>query len=117
MQAENPNLSSEQARHLTIHGVARNEDGTFSWKFDNATRPLFPQRSAPGALERLWQRITCPTLLVHGSDSWHGDPAKDGRAAHVRDARVVEIAGAGHWVHHDRLEAFLAAVAPFLAEG
>ena len=26
-------LSPEQARHLTVHGVARNEDGTFSWKF------------------------------------------------------------------------------------
>lgn len=115
MRAENPNLSAEQARHLTVHGVARNEDGTFSWKFDNATRPLFPQRSAPGTLERLWQRISCPTLLVHGSESWHGDPAKDGRSANFRDAQVVEIAGAGHWVHHDRLDALLAAVRSFLA--
>ncbi|MBK7949484.1 MAG: alpha/beta hydrolase [Deltaproteobacteria bacterium] len=115
MQAENPNLSPELAHHLTVHGVARNEDGSFSWKFDNASRPLFPQRGAPGALERLWQRISCPTLLVHGRDGWHGDPAQDGRAAHIASARVVEIPGAGHWVHHDQLEPFLAAVRPFLA--
>ncbi|MBY0401611.1 alpha/beta hydrolase [Myxococcota bacterium] len=114
MRAENPNLSPELAHHLTVHGVARNEDGSFSWKFDNASRPLFPQRGAPGALERLWQRISCPTLLVHGSDGWHGDPAKDGRAAHIAKARVVEIPGAGHWVHHDQLAPFLAAVRPFL---
>lgn len=116
MRAENPNLSPGLAHHLTVHGVARNEDGSFGWKFDNASRPLFPQRGAPGALERLWQRISCPTLLVHGRDGWHGDPAQDGRAAHIANARVVEIPAAGHWVHHDQLELFLAAARPFLAE-
>jgi pimeloyl-ACP methyl ester carboxylesterase len=49
MRQENPNLTPEQAHHLTVHGVARNEDGSFSWKFDNASRPLFPQRLAPAA--------------------------------------------------------------------
>jgi pimeloyl-ACP methyl ester carboxylesterase len=116
MKEENPNLSAEQARHLTVHGVARNEDGSFSWKFDNASRPLFPQRLAPGMLERLWQRIVCPTLLVHGSEGWHGDPAKDGRADHIATARVLEIPRAGHWVHHDQLELFVGAVRAFLAE-
>ena len=38
MQTENPHLSEEQARHLTIHGGNQNEDGTFSWKFDNYVR-------------------------------------------------------------------------------
>lgn len=116
MRAENPNLSPEQAHHLTVHGVARNEDGSFSWKFDDASRPLFPQRSAPGSFERLWQRIACPTLLVHGSESWHGDPGQDGRAAHVARSRVAGIEGAGHWVHHDRLERFLAVTRAFLDE-
>lgn len=116
MRAENPNLSAELAHHLTVHGVARNEDGSFSWKFDNASRPLHPLRGAPGSFESLWRRITCPTLLVHGSAGWHGDPAKDGRAAHIANARVVEIEGAGHWVHHDRLERFLEVVRGFLEE-
>jgi len=34
MKAENTYLTDAQARHLTIHGINRNEDGTFSWKFD-----------------------------------------------------------------------------------
>ena len=29
MHEENPHLSREQARHLTVHGVNRNEDGTY----------------------------------------------------------------------------------------
>ena len=35
MQEENPHLTAAQARHLTEHGVNQNEDGTYSWKFDN----------------------------------------------------------------------------------
>mgnify|MGYP006940040370 CR=1 FL=1 len=44
MKEENPFLSVEQAHHLTVHGVARNEDGTYSWKFDNYNRIFFPQK-------------------------------------------------------------------------
>jgi len=116
MQEENPHLSPELARHLTVHGVARNEDGTFCWKFDHAARPLYPVRMEPGSMEGLWQRIACPTLLVHGSESWHGDPAKDGRAAHIPGARVLEIADAGHWVHHDQLDPLLPELRRFLAD-
>jgi len=116
MQAENPHLSANQARHLTTHGVARNEDGTFSWKFDNAIRPLFPQRMDQESRERLWRRITCPTLLVHGTESWHGDPSADGRADLIEDRRVVGFDRAGHWVHHDRLEDFLETARDFLKD-
>jgi pimeloyl-ACP methyl ester carboxylesterase len=38
MQEENKHLTPEQARHLTQHGVSQNEDGTYSWKFDNYVR-------------------------------------------------------------------------------
>ena len=37
MHDANPHLSPEHARHLTIHGTNQNEDGTYSWKFDNYT--------------------------------------------------------------------------------
>ena len=116
MQAENPHLSSHQARHLTVHGVARNEDGTFSWKFDHASRPLFPQRMPPDSQQRLWQRIECPTLLMHGTESWHGDPSSDGRSAHIAEASVVAVEDAGHWVHHDQLDFFLETVRTFLRD-
>ena len=34
MIEENKFLTEDQARHLTLHGVNKNEDGTYSWKFD-----------------------------------------------------------------------------------
>ena len=116
MQEENPHLSQEQARHLTIHGVARNEDGTFSWKFDNAARPLFPQRLNREMRAEAWERIECPTLLVHGNESWHGDPSSDGRAEHIARSTVVGFDDAGHWVHHDQLDGFLDVARDFLRD-
>ena len=116
MQSENAFLSPEQSRHLTVHGVARNEDGTFCWKFDNWSRPFFPQRMPQDSVERLWARIECPALLIHGAESWHGDPSRDGRAQFIRNSEVLEVAEAGHWVHHDQLELFLDTVSSFLAD-
>ena len=115
MQAENAHLSPAQARHLAWHGVRQNEDGTFSWKFDPYIRSWPPVDLTRDEIRALWGRITCPTLLVYGSESWASNPAEDGRAAHFRNAEVALIQGAGHWVHHDRLEAFMGAVEPFLA--
>ncbi|MBN8906013.1 MAG: alpha/beta hydrolase, partial [Rhodospirillales bacterium] len=68
------------------------------------------------AIADLWGRITCPTLLVHGTESWATNPAVDGRAEHFRNARVLGIEKAGHWVHHDQLDVFLSAVRDFLRE-
>jgi pimeloyl-ACP methyl ester carboxylesterase len=116
MIAENSFLSLEQARHLTIHGVARNEDGTYSWKFDNYVRVFFPQRYDMNEMRKMWGRITCPTLLVRGMQSWAGDPEKDGRMSAFQNARSIGIEDAEHWVHHDQLDEFLRVVREFLAE-
>jgi pimeloyl-ACP methyl ester carboxylesterase len=116
MQTENPHLSEAQARHLTIHGSNQNEDGTYSWKFDNYVRVFAPTGLEIGQQQQLYSRITCPTLLVRGTESWASDPEKDGRAKHFRKARVVNIEKAGHWVHHDQLETFLEVTRQFLAE-
>ena len=115
MAEENPHLSPEQARHLTIYGAHQNEDGTYSWKFDNHSR------WGMGGLSHadqhyLWSQITCPVLLMRGEESWASDPEADGRIKHFRNARLVNFEGAGHWVHHDQLESFMAEVEGFLAE-
>ena len=117
MQEENKHLSPEQARHLTQHGVNQNEDGTYSWKFDNYFRSRPAYDMTPDDIHALWSRIACPTLLISGKESWATNPLEDGRAAFFRTARVVSVDGAGHWVHHDRLELFLDLVREFLAEG
>ena len=71
-------------------------------------------RHARADIEELWARIACPTLLVYGKESWACNPAEDGRARNFKNAEVVAIDGAGHWVHHDRLDEFLALLRRFL---
>jgi len=115
MQEENKHLSAEQARHLTEQGVNQNEDGTYSWKFDNYVRVNPPYDMSYPEIETLWTQITCPTLLVYGKESWASNPEKDGRLGRFKTARVVEFDRAGHWVHHDRLDAFVDTVRSFIA--
>jgi pimeloyl-ACP methyl ester carboxylesterase len=117
MQEENPHLTAEQARHLTAQGVNQNEDGTYSWKFDNYVRAWPPYDMTGRDIQLLCSRISCPTLLLYGKESKSGDPLEDGRARAFRHARVVGIDGAGHWLHHDRLDDFLAVVREFLGNG
>ncbi len=116
MQTENPHLSEEQARHLTIHGSNQNEDGSFSWKFDNYVRS-FPPTGVP--IEETWamfENITCPTLLVRGLESWASDPIADGRTKNFSCPLEVEaFENAGHWVHHDQLEGFVSRMKDFLS--
>jgi pimeloyl-ACP methyl ester carboxylesterase len=114
MQAQNKHLTPDQARHLTQHGAMQNEDGTYSWKFDNYVHSNSPVDFSTRDLHALWENITCPVLFVNGKESWASNPEKDGRMKHFKDGRVVEFEGAGHWVHHDQLDAFLAEVRAFL---
>ena len=116
MQEANKHLSAEQAYHLTLHGTSRNEDGTYSWKFDNYVRQHSPYEFNMDEARRLWGRITCPTLLVRGAESWATDPEVDGRASAFRRAQCVTIARAGHWMHHDQLDAFLDIARNFLRQ-
>ena len=114
MQEENPHLSAEQARHLTVHGVNQNEDGTYSWKFDNYVRAFPPYDMSGRDIKLLWSRITAPTLLLYGKESWSGDPEADGRAQLFNRARTVGFEGAGHWLHHDRLDEYLRVLREFV---
>lgn len=114
MRERNEHLTVEQALHLTSHGVNRNEDGSYSWKFDPYLKGLAPQAGADDELPAFWQRITCPTLLCLGSDSWASNPEKDGRIQHFADARLVEFADAGHWLHHDQFDRFIGELRSFL---
>jgi pimeloyl-ACP methyl ester carboxylesterase len=114
MQSENRHLTEAQARYLTLHGAMQNEDGAYSWKFDNYVRSFSPSDFSAEDMQELWANIACPILFVNGKESWASNPEKDGRMGHFKDARVAEFEGAGHWVHHDQLDAFLQAVRAFL---
>ena len=115
MLEANPHLSEQQARHLTIHGANQNEDGTYSWKFDNYTHTSQDLDLPGDEVRELWRTISCPVLLVTGSESWlrsGGDP--ETLVADFADARFVTVDGAGHWVQHDQLERFLELLDSFL---
>ena len=114
MREANPHLTEEMAHHLTIYGVRRNENGSFSWKYDNYTRATSPYLFNLKDAMEIWSRIRCPTLLVRGDSSWAGDWERDGRLDAFRSAELVTIKNAGHWVHHDQVAQFLTVVNRFL---
>ncbi|MGH6785235.1 MAG: alpha/beta fold hydrolase [Novosphingobium sp.] len=115
MKEENGFLTDEQARHLTIHGASRNEDGTWSWKFDPYLNVWPFEDVSPERTDELWAAITCPLLLLYGANSWASNPGKDGRLGVFTNApRVVEFADAGHWVHHDQFDRFMGELREFL---
>jgi pimeloyl-ACP methyl ester carboxylesterase len=114
MKEENAFLTDERARHLTIHGTSRNEDGTWSWKFDNYLNIWSVTDIAMSDRIALWNAIECPVLLLYGLKSFATSPRLDGRLAHFRDARVIEYEEAGHWLHHDQFERFVADVLGFI---
>ena len=114
MREANPHLSPEQALHLTLTGVIRHEDGSYSWKFDNFVRAVSPYLFNVDEAREIWAQITCPVLLVRGSESWAPDPEAEGHAAAFRQPRIMTVQRAGHWVHHDQLDVFLRGVREFL---
>ena len=115
MHEANTYLTRAQAEHLTKHAVIRNEDGTFSWKFDPHLHAWPPENVEDRHVEKLWANITCPTLLVYGKDSWASNPEGDGRMQHFGDnVTVSEYDRAGHWVHHDRFDDFMEEVKGFI---
>ena len=114
MQETNPHLSPEQARHLTIHGSNQNEDGTFTWKFDNYTRAPRPYDIPAEDMAALWQRIDCPVLIVNSRQGYPHRIGQDGTLRHFANATLHEIDDAGHWTHHDQLDACRAAICQFL---
>jgi pimeloyl-ACP methyl ester carboxylesterase len=128
MRERNPRLTETQARELALLGTRAREDGKLEWKFDAMLSTM--ALNGPFNLEyamAFWRRITARTLIVHGAESgefWRSRPAAiylepddlERRLACFRNARFVEIAGAGHMVHFDRPRELLAQVREFLAE-
>jgi pimeloyl-ACP methyl ester carboxylesterase len=114
MREANPHLTPEMARHLTLYGTRMNEDGTFSWKFDNYVRIRSPYQFNLDDAMDIWQRITAPTLLIKGAESWAADPEKSGRARVIPNHQSVVIPEAGHWVHHDQLDRVMQVINEFL---
>lgn len=118
MKEANNFLSDDQAEHLTRHGVIQNEDGSFSWKFDPYLHNWPPPDLSWQQMQEIWREIACPLMLCYGEDSWATNPAGDERISFLAgtDPVVKTYSDAGHWLHHDQLQDFLADLRLFLSE-
>ena len=114
MQAAFEHLPEDLIHHLTVTGVKQNQDGTVSWAYDPAGMGRSPADLTHDQVVHLWGRITCPTWLVYGADSWASNPAEDGRATAFQNATVSLIDQAGHWLHHDQYDVFMRQLQDFL---
>ena len=114
MRATNPRLPCGLAQHLAAFAVRRNDDGTYSWKFDPYQRSMAPHRLSPDDHVSLWSRIACPMLLLHAEESFLASPEAAGLANYFQQARIETITGVGHWLHHEKPDEVLGAIRAFL---
>ncbi|GAB5456178.1 MAG: alpha/beta hydrolase [Henriciella sp.] len=114
MKAAFSHLPDDLIHHLTETGLKTNSDGTVSWAYDPAGMGRSPADISHDDFVELWTKITCPTWLVYGANSWASNPAEDGRARHFQNANVTLIEDAGHWLHHDQFDDFMDQLDSFL---
>lgn len=117
MRQLNPRLSVDQSMHLARHGTKRDAGGRLVWKFDRYQPARAPYRLSPQDHTALWARITCPTLLVRGDESFLPDPETNGSLQYFQNAQARRIAGAGHWLQHDKPDEVLDMLREFLSVG
>jgi pimeloyl-ACP methyl ester carboxylesterase len=116
MRAANGHLNDEQARHLTVHGSNQNEDGSFSWKYDNYTHAFPAYRVPVEETTSIWEAIICPTLLINATQGFDHRTGQNDTLKYFRQGRLLNVNDAGHWVHHDQLEEVVLATEEFLAQ-
>ncbi len=114
MHEMNPHLTVEQARHLSMHASNQNEDGTYSWKFDNYTRNRSPYDTPREDMIALWEAIQARVLIINSEHGYPHRIGQDGTDVHFKQPTIVKVENAGHWTHHDRLHAVVTTVASFL---
>jgi pimeloyl-ACP methyl ester carboxylesterase len=117
----NPRPPAELQRQVTLANLVQREDGRWGYIYDGAHLDTWLESvltaDAEAALWALLPRIACPTLLVRGGVSDLLTPATAERmVTTIPECTLAEVANAGHGVHLDNPDAFLAAVRPFLLE-
>jgi pimeloyl-ACP methyl ester carboxylesterase len=90
-------LTDAQWEHVVKYNARQRPDGTWGVGYDPGIAVPFRAQPAPADLWPLWDRITCPTLVLRGerSDLLSADTARAMRERGPRP-RVVEIPGVGH---------------------
>jgi esterase len=97
-----------------LSNIEQKPDGTHDWRF--AKDAIF-QSMREGRNEDRWDTLAnlkMPVLVVRGENSKDlTREVYDRMLKTLPQARGVEIAGSGHWVHFDQPEAFIHALKEF----
>ncbi len=116
--AFNPRRDPLILRRSLMHNLRRQDDGSWVWKYDR--RRFQGMGGDQHAAERRGladglANVTCPTLIVRGSESdvFHDEDAER-LAAGLPDGRWVKIPKAGHTVQGDNPKDLVAALHEFL---
>ena len=115
--AFNPRRDPKILRRSLMHNLRQQTDGTWVWKYD---RRRFQQMGETHGAERRklaegLAKVTCPTLVVRGSESdvFHEEDAER-LTKNLPDGRFVTIPRAGHTVQGDNPKDLAAALRDFL---
>jgi pimeloyl-ACP methyl ester carboxylesterase len=108
-------VTPAQARHLAETGMKR-ADGGWVWKFDPLVRGRFAADFTKAQLVEMWRAVRNPLLHVYGAQSWAYPLDPDQRAL-FPTAEFAVVEGAGHWVHLNQPEKFIALARAFLQGG
>jgi pimeloyl-ACP methyl ester carboxylesterase len=113
----NPIAPAAEREHRVRNNLMRQQDGTWTFRYDRALRNGERPLDRPPADEG-WaacRAITAPTLFIRGAQS---DLITPGLASRMGDeipaCRVVAVDPSGHSVPLDNPEGFAAAVLPFV---
>ena len=120
-EAERDDAHRHNLRALMLHEAAV-DDEALALHRANVVRDRLPRRrlAYTRALADALARVTCPVEAIYGEHDaiyiGHAQAlAATLASAAPRFGRLRWIAGAGHWVQHERAEAFNAALAEALA--
>ena len=96
-------LTDAQWRHLAEHSAVKTDDGDYRQHFDPAISRMFSwPLMIDISLWHVWDKVACPTLILHGEDSdlLHASTVrtmlKRGEAARKGLVRAIEVREVGH---------------------
>ncbi|WP_026630918.1 alpha/beta fold hydrolase [Dyadobacter alkalitolerans] len=102
-------------RQFLLKNLYRKDEGGFGWRFNLPI--LTSDMSKVGSEIVSKQKIEAPTLFIKGENSKYiVDEDWEGILKIFPNARLENIADAGHWVQAEQPKAFVAALLKFLEE-
>lgn len=109
---------AETLAQFFYSNMAENQQGAVDWRFSKSG---ILSALSEGRVKERWhevQSLSCPTLVVRGelSEDLSHEVYVKMLASNPR-LLGVEIAGSGHWVHFEKVEAFIQEVKKFLKSG